>query len=225
MLKKLNDMNSFQIYSYRDKEFSEYGKVLSGYDFSKLVEYADENTAVPEKGNIYHGSVSDLEKIDNLREIMEVSFYGGMEAQIGYCNGRNNSLNGLEYHKGSEINVAVTDLVLLLAKTTEIENGEFHSSKVKAFYLPKGAAVEIYQTTMHFAPCKVQEEGFKCIVILPKGTNEEISLDEKKILISEDQYLFKRNKWLIVHEDKQDLIAKGAFLGIKGENLQLNYQG
>ncbi|MGL5125250.1 MAG: DUF4867 family protein [Fusobacteriaceae bacterium] len=216
-------MNNFKIYSYNDKEFHEYGKVLEGYNFSNLVDCADETTVVPEKGNIYHASVTELEKIDNLRETMQTSFYGGMEAQIGYCNGNNNFLNGLEYHKGSEINVAVTDLVLLLAKTTEIENGEFHSSKVKAFYLPKGAAVEIYQTTMHFAPCKVKDDGFKCIVILPKGTNEEINLNEKKILISEDQYLFKRNKWLIVHEDKQDLISKGAYLGIKGENLQLKY--
>lgn len=225
MLNKLNKINEFQIYSYTDKEFSQYGKVVLGYDFSELLNYASEYTEVPEIGNVYHGSVSSMEKIENLKKILEENFYGGMESQIGYCNGNNHFLNGLEYHKGSEINVAVTDLVLFLAKTTEIENDELHSSKVKAFYLPKGAAVEIYQTTMHFAPCKVVEEGFKCIVILPKGTNEEMNLTQKKIFDSEDQYLFKKNKWLIVHEDKQDLIAKGAFLGIKGENLELNYQG
>ncbi|MGL6023006.1 MAG: DUF4867 family protein, partial [Cetobacterium sp.] len=132
-------------------------------------------------------------------------------------------LNGLEYHKSSEINVAVTDLVLLLAKTTEIKESELDSSVVKAFLLPRGMAVELYSTTMHFAPCKVSNDGFKCIVILPKETNTDISLEDKDILTEEDKFLFKRNKWLLVHGDKQDLIAKGAFHGISGENLEIKF--
>lgn len=223
MVERLKGMNSFPIYSYDDKEFLEYGRVLTGYDFSNLVEYADKETSVPKTGNIYKGSVAEMESIDGLNELLKKNFYGGMETQIGYCNGNNHFLNGLEYHKGSEINVAVTDLVLLLAKTTEIENEFIDSSKVKGFYLPQGTAVEIYQTTMHFAPCKVNDKGFKCIVILPKGTNEDLVLSEKEIISTEDKFLFKRNKWLLVHEIKQDLIEKGAFLGIKGENLGLSY--
>ena len=45
-----------------------------------------------------------------------------MPIQIGYCNGPNSTLNGLEYHKSSEINIAITDMVLLLGKVQEVEN-------------------------------------------------------------------------------------------------------
>lgn len=223
MLNKLKSINEFPVYSCRDKEFLNYGNVLEGYDFEELVEYADKNTKVPETGNIYVGSAEEMEKLESLYQNLQDNFYGGMEPQIGYCNGNNSFLNGLEYHKGSEINVAVTDLVLLLGKTTEMENGLLDSSKVKAFYVPKGQAVEVYQTSMHFAPCKVNDSGFKCIVILPKGTNEDIDLSSKQVITEEDKYLFKKNKWLLVHEDKQDLIAKGAHHGITGENIRVKY--
>lgn len=223
MLNKLNQLNNLEILSCSSKEFERYGKVICGYDFNELVQYAEKNTNIPPSGNIYVGSVNEMEGISPLFSSLKNNFYGGMDVQIGYCNGNNSFLNGLEYHKSSEINVAVTDLILLLAKTTEIENNVLNSSLVKAFFLPKGTAVELYQTTMHFAPCKVTENGFKCIIILPKETNTEISLNEKEILTNEDKYLFKKNKWLLVHGDKQDLIAKGAFHGISGENLEVKF--
>ena len=223
MLNKLNQLNNLEILSCSSKEFERYGKVICGYDFNELVQYAEKNTNIPPNGNIYVGSVDDMEGIAPLFSFLKNNFYGGMDVQIGYCNGNNSFLNGLEYHKSSEINVAVTDLILLLAKTTEIENNVLNSSLVKAFFLPKGTAVELYQTTMHFAPCKVTENGFKCIVILPKETNTEIYLNEKEILTNEDKYLFKKNKWLLVHGDTQDLIAKGAFHGISGENLEVKF--
>ncbi|MGL5426764.1 MAG: DUF4867 family protein [Cetobacterium sp.] len=223
MLNKLNQLNNLEILSCSSEEFKRYGKVISGYDFNELVQYAEKNTLIPPSGNIYVGSVEEMEGFAPLFSSLKSNFYGGMETQIGYCNGNNSFLNGLEYHKSSEINVAVTDLVLLLAKTTEIKESELDSSVVKAFLLPRGMAVELYSTTMHFAPCKVSDDGFKCIVILPKETNTDISLEDKDILTEEDKFLFKRNKWLIVHGDKQDLIAKGAFHGISGENLEIKF--
>ncbi|MGL6168468.1 MAG: DUF4867 family protein [Fusobacteriaceae bacterium] len=223
MLNKLNQLNNLEILSCSSKEFERYGKVITGYDFNELVQYAEKNTLIPSSGNIYVGSVKEMEGFAPLFSSLENNFYGGMETQIGYCNGNNSFLNGLEYHKSSEINVAVTDLVLLLSKTTEIKNSELDSSTVKAFFLPRGMAIELYSTTMHFAPCKVTNDGFKCIVILPKETNTDISLEDKDVLTEEDKFLFKRNKWLLVHGDKQDLIAKGAFHGISGENLEIKF--
>ncbi|MGL4628249.1 MAG: DUF4867 family protein [Cetobacterium sp.] len=223
MLNKLNQLNNLEILSCSSEEFKEYGKIILGYDFNELVQYAEKNTNIPPSGNIYVGSVEEMEGFAPLFSSLRNNFYGGMDTQIGYCNGNNSFLNGLEYHKSSELNIAVTDLVLLLAKTTEISNNKIDSSVVKAFFLPKGMAVELYGTTMHFAPCKVSNEGFKCIVILPKDTNTEISLEGKEIFTNEDNYLFKRNKWLLVHTDKQDLIAKGAYEGISGENLEVKF--
>ena len=43
-----------------------------------------------------------------------------MPIQIGYCNGNNNKLNGLEYHRDSEINIAVTDMVLMIGMEQDL---------------------------------------------------------------------------------------------------------
>ena len=80
--------------------------------------------------------------------------YGGMPIQIGMCWGYNTKLNCLEYHRDSEVNVGETDFVLLLAKEDEIEDGMLDTAKVKAFRVPAGTAVEVYGTTLHYAPCQ-----------------------------------------------------------------------
>jgi hypothetical protein len=178
------------------------------------------NTEVPEEGNIYVASVSEMEKMKVAMPIEKVLF-GEMPCEMGYCNGMNSTLNGLEYHKSSEVNVAVTDLVLMLGKLQDVERNTFDSSKVEAFYIEKGTAIEIYETTLHFAPCKVNEEGFKCVVILPANTNNPI----EKINTSatgEERLLFMKNKWLIAHPERTALINKGAYPGIKGNNIRIN---
>lgn len=75
--------------------------------------------------------------------------YGGLPIEIGYCNGHNKKLNGLEYHRSSEINVAVTDMVLLIGHQQDVEKDfTYDTSKVEAFLVPAGTAVEVYATTL-----------------------------------------------------------------------------
>ena len=71
-------------------------------------------------------------------------------------------------------------------------------------------------TTLHYAPCNVAASGFKCVVVLPKGTNTDITLEEKHT--PEDDLLFARNKWLLSHPDAN---IAGSVAGIKGENLSV----
>lgn len=222
MIERLKKLNQFPIYSCTDEDFKEFGQIIKGYNLDNIMDYVKNNTPIPETGNIYIASVPEMEKLP-LYKNMKTNLYGDMDIEFGYCNGNNSLLNGLEYHKGSEINIAVTDMVLLLAHTKDIKDGELDSSMVKGFFIPEGTAIEIYQTTMHFSPCKVSDKGFKCIVILPRDTNTDIDISKKETIFEEDKYLFKRNKWLLVHEDKQDFIARGAYRGIKGKNLKVEY--
>ncbi len=112
--------------------------------------------------------------------------------------------------------------MLLLAKVQSIENNKLDTSCVEGFYLPRGTAVELYATTLHFSPCKVSDEGFKCIVILPNGTNESLpQLPHNPI--AEEQLLWMRNKWLLAHPESAPA-AKGAWVGLTGENLKLYYK-
>jgi len=217
-LRKLNE--NIKIKGLLDSKFKEYGRILVNYNFNQIIDYLVYKTEIPEKGNIYVASIEEVEKF-NITKVIERAFYGEMPVQIGYCNGKNSTLNGLEYHKGSEINIAVTDFVLLLGNIKDIENNSYESSKIEAFYIPKGTAIEIYQTTLHFAPCKANKGGFKCIVILPKETN--LPLDNKSVATAqaEEKLLFMKNKWLIVHPSRKALIEKGAYVGIVGENIEI----
>jgi hypothetical protein len=208
------------LFHIQETAFKDYGKIINGYDFTELENYIN-TLAVPEDGNVYVASDKAMEKMA-VKRITEANFYGGMEIQIGYCNGNNSHLGGLEYHKGSEINVAVSDMILLLGKVQDIDRNQYRAEKIKAFYIPKGTALELYQTTLHFAPCKVTDEGFRCVVILPKGTNTPLEGHVEKV-DEEDELLFMKNKWLMAHPERKPLIEKGANAGIVGKNVKVNY--
>ncbi|MBQ3904173.1 MAG: DUF4867 family protein, partial [Eubacterium sp.] len=141
MLERLNEVNEVKIYSVFDEEFRTYGRIINGYDFSELITYMETETEIPAVGNIYVPSVAEMEKAAVFEDIQNI-FYGGMPVQFGYCNGRNTTYNGFEYHKGSEINVAVTDFMLVLGHVWQIEDNTFTVGNEKVFFVPKGTALE-----------------------------------------------------------------------------------
>ena len=192
-------------------EFSDYGRLLS-LDCTEILAAARE-IPMPKSGSVYLPGVEAFERLPVAKTVRDTVF-GTLDTQLGYCYGFNDRLNATEWHASSEVNIAVTDLVLILGRRQEIDaRGMLHSARMKAFFLPAGSAVEIYATTLHFCPCQAQAGGFGCVVGLPKGTN--LPLDEKP----DDPLLFRRNKWLLAHETNTDLIARGAVAGITGENL------
>ena len=221
MINHLNEVNDVKIYSVFDEEFKTFGRVVEGYDFSQIIDYMENNTPIPDAGNIYVPSVEDMEKLPIKKEVEDI-LYGGMPIQIGYCNGRNSTYNGFEYHKGSEINIAVTPFMLVLGHVWDIEDNKFFVGKEKVFFVPKGVAIEMYQTTLHLSPCKVQDSGFRGVVILPKGTNTPHQ-NKAKTKDKESTLLLQRNKWVLAHKDRKPLIDQGAHPGFIGENKELKY--
>lgn len=201
---------------------------MHGYDFSPWVRYMREQTSIPESGNVYVASVPDMERFP-VKEAVQAALYGGLPIQVGYCNGRNTTYNGFEYHKGSEIDIAVTDFMLVLGHSYEITNNRYDVSQATVFFVPAGTAIEMFQTTLHLSPLRVCDAGFKGIVILPKGTNTPLSDEEKALRdakIGDDAeaaLLLQRNKWVIAHPDREPLIRQGACPGVTGENKELHY--
>ena len=199
-----------------DPSFCTYGKVVTGYDAGELLEKMKE-TPLPEDV-IYVPSVEELEELAVSKE-MEKKLYGQLPIQVGYCNGHNKKLNAVEYHRNSEINIAVTDLVLILGRQQDIApDYTYDSGKMEAFLVPAGTIIEVYATTLHYAPCHVEEEGFRCVVILPKDTNTDLE-PAGEALNEEDRLLFARNKWLIGH--KEGGLPEHAYVGVTGENLSI----
>ena len=214
-----------KILKVTDEAFKRYGRVVDNVDFTDLVEEL-KKTPVP-ADVAYEPSVEALEALPVMEELSRVA-YGEMPIQIGYCNGHNTKLNALEYHRDSEINVAATDAVLMLGLLTDVEaDHTYDTSKVEAFLVPAGTAVEIYATTLHYAPCHTGEEGFQMAIVLPRGTNYPLKGSHRKVaevrsgagVTDEDAMLTAVNKWLIGHAEGG--LDEGSFLGLKGKNLDL----
>lgn len=109
---------------------------------------------------------------------------------------------------------------MLLAKLEEVEDGVLDTAKVKAFRVPAGTVVEVYATTLHYAPCHLEaEKGFRVAVALPKGTNTD--KPECAVKNAEDKLLWARNKWLLAHADSAEA-KQGAYIGLTGENPDLD---
>lgn len=216
MLETLKELNpEIEFFDVTDKEFATFGRVITGLDTKELSETA-RKIENPENGSSYLPSVEDFEKSD-IATVLQNEFYGSLPAQLGYCWGHNTFMNATEWHTASEINIAVTPLVLILGHLWDIENGKIDSSKFKAFYLPAGTVVEVYATSLHFCPCEVEKDGFGCIVGLPKDTNTNLEIKPS------DPMLFRKNKWIIAHTENKALIEKGVVAGITGKNFEIKY--
>ena len=198
-----------------EENFNKYGQILKGYDFTELLAEM-EKLPMPTDDVVYVPSVEELENC-KVKTDLENQMYGGLPIQIGYCNGNNNKLNAVEYHRSSEVDIAVNGAVLLLGKQEDIKaDVTYDTANIEAFYLPAGMAVELYATTLHYAPCTSEgEEGFRCVIVLPKDTNTELTFD---LMDGESKLMTAKNKWLIAHEDAK---IEGAFCGLKGENITL----
>lgn len=205
-----------EIKSITSSSFHQYGRVITGLDIAEISEKMKE-TPLPEDV-IYVPSVSELECLLIAGNFTH-ELYGGLPMQIGYCNGHNKKLNAVEYHRSSEFNIAITDLVLILGRQQDIqENDTYDTNLMEAFFVPAGTVLEVYATTLHYAPCHTEEEGFRCVVILPKDTNTKIDFKIKKQ--GESKLLFAKNKWLIAHKEA-GLEKDGAHIGLIGENLSI----
>lgn len=202
------------IYDIESDEFSEYGRKIEDIEVCEILNAAKE-IKLAAVGSNYEVSVEAFER-SAAADLIRKKCFGELPIEIGYCYGHNNMLNAWEWHASSEINIAVTDMILILAKRSDFKEGRIDTKNAKIFYLKEGDVVEIYAASLHFWPCEVTEGGFGCVVALPKGTN--LLLEEEK----EDLLLFKKNKWLISHVENAALIEKGVYAGIVGDNMRVN---
>jgi len=207
------------IYECIDDRFARYGSIVKGIDSAAYRDAAGNRQ--PESGVTYTAAISELENLP-VTSVIGSLIFGELPVQAGCVRGFNQTLNALEYHKSIEVNVAVTDMILLLAHTDDIVDGHISYNRVELFYVPAGTAVEIRPTTLHFAPVQVDESGFCVIVILPRGTN--LPLDgglPAGNAEGEGRLLFMKNKWLIASEGSPQA-ERGGYVGLDGERIIVN---
>ena len=207
-----------KIFSVTDPEFKPYGRVVTGLDTTKAeILAALANTPLPAATD-YVAEDAALQELPAAVEVSE-HLFGGMPCQLGWCNGHNTKLNCLEYHRDSEFNIGLYDFVLLVAKEDDIVDGKLDTSKVMAFKAKAGDVVEVYATTLHYAPCNATKDGcFKVVIALPKGTNG--AKPNITPVYDEDKTLWACNKWLLAHAES-DEAKQGAYVGLTGENIDI----
>lgn len=207
-----------KIYSVTDPEFKEYGRIIDGYDVSEILNALEKHTPCPEDGTGYVPEEAALQNLETSKTIAPTLF-GGMPVEFGWCNGHNTKLNCLEYHRNSEFNLGTVDFILILGLAKDITDWKLDTSTCKAFRVPAGVLVEVFETTLHYAPCSAAKgQGFRVLVALPKGTNTNAPATGGKT--AEDRLLRANNKWLLAHPDAPEA-KDGAWIGLTGENIDI----
>ncbi len=203
-----------EIKKVTDKAFQKYGAVVEGMDFSELLAWA-KTTPAPDHV-IYEPSIKEAEALGAAEDICR-QVYGEMPIQIGYCNGKNHRNDTLEYHRGEELDIAVTDLIVVLGSRKDMDSlTSFDLAHAEAFLIPAGTGVMLYSDTLHYAPCSVGDDVFQCIIVLPEGTNYP-SEKENIQKTEEDKLLCMKNKWVITHPDS----GEPYYPGLKGDIIMV----
>ena len=184
-------------------------------DTESIVALAD---ALPlSESNVYVAGDPALEALPAVGDI-ERRVFAELPVQAGWCFGNGRKMNGVEWHKSSEVVVACTDCVLLLGSAADIVGDEYDSSRAVALCLNAGEAAELRSGTLHLAPLAVNNV-FAAAIILPRGTNAPLAGGI-------DGTLRAVNKWLLVHPENGAGIAAGGKVGVTGDNLTLvGYDG
>lgn len=201
-----------QINPITDVKFGKYGRIIGNHDSAELVEKMQQT---PLTGSVqFVASVDTLESLPLFKELSERVF-GGLPIQLGYCNGDNHKLNAVEYHRTSEVLIPASDIIVILGSRQDIDTDKFtyDTSRMEAFKVPAGTIIELFATTLHFAPCSAPQ-SFRCAVVLPKGTGTPL-VKEPGTRTGEDVLLAGTNVWIIAHPDS----GMGGHIGLTGENL------
>lgn len=215
------------IYEITDPSFARYGRIVTGVDTAPIV---DVLKTLPLADDVdYAPSVPELESLDAAAFFRDHVF-AGLPIQMGYVAGHNTRLDCLEHHMCSEFVLDTEDVILLLAKRDDVEfvgdadspfgmRARLDTAKVKAFAVPAGTIVEMYNSTLHFAPIGANEtHEFRGLVVLSKGTNTDKPDIDPTCL--EDLTLWAKDNWLLVHADAPQA-SQGGYIGLVGENIDL----
>ncbi len=216
-----------------DPRSARYGRIADLPGMAALAQAAAPGIPENLEANAYTASDPVLEARPEAAAFGPV--FGFYPLQVGWNAGPNTRLNGLEWHASPEILLAVTDLALLLGRMEDVDwdapgGPSYSSTRVECLFLPAGTALEILPGTMHLAPCRLADRGFKSLVVLPRGTNEPLTEAEKASAAARAaagdpraRLLFMRNKWILAHPERKVLVDKGAFPGITGPNVEVRY--
>ncbi len=224
MLSELQAKNPhIKILPVTDPSFARYGRVLTGTKSEQAVNAARKMWVLKDSVD-FSTSVPEFEADADLKTTIADRVYGEMPVQVGWVFGKNNILNALEYHQGSEVHIPLEDTVFLVAHYEEIEwrpEPYLDTNKVKAYFAPRGTVTELYTWCLHFVPINASEAaGFCDVFTLPRMSGSALS--HPKPDSPDGRILIAKNQWLIAHPEAKDLVDGGNFPGLYGPNVVIH---
>ncbi len=222
-LKELRELNpELEIIHIEKPAFLRYGRVLHGYRTSGLQSLLASRRIASDRAEYEPGCLSCEAPAEEIEPFARDVFGGMADLQVGCVHGRNTRLNALEYHKSSEVVVVGADMVVFVGLASDIEwpAASYDLGRAQAFFVPRGTVFEMSPWCLHYAPAHASpSEGFRCAVILPRGTNTEIDFSPTRD--GEGRLLLGRNKWVLAHVEEETLRALSAHPGLRGVNVEL----
>lgn len=219
MLESLQKLNpSVTFHSVTEAAFQKYGRLLD-YDVAQVIAELEKEAPVFSQLPKAHYTTDRKELHDHaVFAQIRRDVYGELPIQVGVVQGRNQCATGTEFHQGSEVNIAVTDCLLVLgSRQTLVSRGSIDISEMEIFFVPKGTVMEIYDTTLHYTPIEADAQGFSLVVVLIEGTNTDIDAQRGSMLT-------KKNKWYVCHASQQAKIEQGAVVGLSGDLLKIEHE-
>ncbi|MCD7838286.1 MAG: DUF4867 family protein [Clostridiales bacterium] len=197
-----------------DPSFRQYGQLLPHFQFPEMKRYIYEETPIP-------ADVTCSPELMAMDEAIQITqyVYGETACQVGYFSDSPDHMNALEYHKCSELLVEFEPCVIIVGQIWQIEQDRLNAADLKVFYVPADTCLELYATTLHFAPCAATTAGVRQVVCQTATTNTPLHHPERRDLTGENKYLLQRNKWVIAHKDAAPMFDETVWMGIEGENL------
>lgn len=218
MLEKLRACNPDKvILDVNDPAFAEYGMVFPDVALPEMKHflYSVERTGV-EHYVACSEELMQMQEADLFKDV----FFGQVPCQVGWYYNYGTKLNAVEYHKCSEILYEYEPCVITIAKLWDIENGTLDTGKMKCFYVPPETCVELYGTTLHFAPARACKQPVMQIVAQSLGTNTPLPRKTPGSTF-EHPWLLQRNKWVLAHPEAAASIDPDVYVGLTGENITI----
>lgn len=178
MLEKLKKLNpDIEIFDVTSEEFTTFGRIIKGMDVTEIITEAKKIEMIGNDSN-YKPSVEAFEKLNIAGEI-KIKLFGESEIQVGYCWGYNSIFGATEWHTSSEINIAVTDLLIIVGHVWDVKDNTIDTSKFRLSMFIRVQFWSVMQQLCIMAPVRLKNKDLGGLLLFRKAQIRNLKVNMK----------------------------------------------
>ena len=165
-----------------DPSFAAFGRLVPGYDTAAL-EQALFARRQPAKGlDLIHGLPEPRLRLT--ANALKKQLLGDAPANIILYSGRNTKPRRLLRARHGAFLFGAFDFLLLVTSKEEVSRRRIGPDQMTAFFVPGRVLIELYDTTLHCAPCHTHDrDGMNVLMILPCSTLRNKARQQKQLIL------------------------------------------